>query len=331
MERSVNKIGALDGLRGIAILSVLFSHFVTAGGINLGRVGVELFFVLSGRLMAELLFVRKNDLAIFLKRRISRVWPALFVMVIVTSWIAALPLRGTLHALTFTSNYASAYGYRVEMLDHIWSLCIEEHVYIFLAILAFAVRRWNIDPAKVCFVAAIMCMAHGTYLTLNGGGYYEVYWRTDTRAASILISTAIYLLLRKHQWVIPTAGVWFAGITGLLLNINLVPDPIKYSLGTICLALAVSTIEHSGGLIKTVLCNRATLLVGLLSYSLYLWQQPFCKLIGTYPLAALFLATIVCAVMSYWLIEKPCRDFLNRVWAAGNPRPAVPRQAIESP
>jgi len=85
-------ISALDGWRGLAILGVLFDHFVTKSGINLGRFGVELFFVLSGRLMAEILFVQKMPLDFFL-RRFSRVYPALFVFVLAMG-LTSLALHG---------------------------------------------------------------------------------------------------------------------------------------------------------------------------------------------------------------------------------------------
>ena len=54
-------------------------HFAPLPGINFGRMGVELFFVLSGRLMAEILFVRRFPIPAFFRRRIARVWPALFL------------------------------------------------------------------------------------------------------------------------------------------------------------------------------------------------------------------------------------------------------------
>jgi peptidoglycan/LPS O-acetylase OafA/YrhL len=83
------RLSALDGWRGLAILGVLFDHFVTKSGINLGRFGVELFFVLSGRLMAEILFVQKMPLNVFFLRRFSRVYPALFVFVLGSGLIIA--------------------------------------------------------------------------------------------------------------------------------------------------------------------------------------------------------------------------------------------------
>src|SRR5215468_5050609 len=72
----------LDGWRGAAIGSLLVGHFTPLPGIDFGRVGVELFFVLSGRLMADILFVRNFALPAFFRRRISRIWPALVLYVL---------------------------------------------------------------------------------------------------------------------------------------------------------------------------------------------------------------------------------------------------------
>src|SRR5690242_20540314 len=91
----MTRVGYLDGWRGAAILSVLFGHFVTSQGLNLGRFGVELFFVLSGRLMAEILFVRQTPLKTFFPRRLARIYPALFVfavVVFVVGWVT--PFKG---------------------------------------------------------------------------------------------------------------------------------------------------------------------------------------------------------------------------------------------
>jgi|GEM_PF-3598329 peptidoglycan/LPS O-acetylase OafA/YrhL len=106
----MGRIAYLDGWRGCAVLAVLIAHFGSTKGINLGRFGVELFFALSGRLMAEILFVRATPLSSFFPRRISRVYPALFVLasaLLLTSGANADPTFSQyLSAITFTANYA---------------------------------------------------------------------------------------------------------------------------------------------------------------------------------------------------------------------------------
>ena len=77
---SINKqhFDYLDGWRGLAIGFLLLGHFSPVRGLDLGTFGVNLFFVLSGLLMAGLLFIQKTPIDVFYKRRISRIVPALF-------------------------------------------------------------------------------------------------------------------------------------------------------------------------------------------------------------------------------------------------------------
>lgn len=86
------RVRVLDGFRGLAIVLVLVGHFLPLPGINLGRLGVELFFVLSGRLMAEILFERGARLGPFFQRRFARVYPTLLVFS-TTLWLAATLAR----------------------------------------------------------------------------------------------------------------------------------------------------------------------------------------------------------------------------------------------
>ena len=77
-----NRNPLLDGWRGIAILLVLQAHFLPINYIHTGRFGVDVFFVLSGLLMSNILFVKRTPLKIFYVRRISRIFPVFFVFVI---------------------------------------------------------------------------------------------------------------------------------------------------------------------------------------------------------------------------------------------------------
>ncbi len=113
---------------------------------GLGSAGVDLFFVLSGRLMAEILFVREMPLGTFFLRRFSRVYPTLFIFVLVNTAIfsstsLAPDLAAVLAALSFTLNYFIITSHTfVSIFDHIWSLCVEEHSYLLLGLLAFSLR-----------------------------------------------------------------------------------------------------------------------------------------------------------------------------------------------
>lgn len=304
----------LDGWRGLSVLAVLAAHFYPISPINTGRLGVETFFCLSGRLMAGILFVEHYSLRKFIFRRVSRVWPALYVFVIVVATVFSaagpdqvLPID-IIGGLTFTANYTGIMIHRSAVFDHLWSLSVEEWAYVLLALIAFLTRRWNVPALPILVGLAVVCVVNGVVQTIFGGDYYAVYWRTDVRLASILIPCATFLILRGRSvapWI-PIA----AGVLGVALNINRVPDPIKYTVGTMLLSVAIATIDISPAGIRRLMSFYPLRMVGLWSFSLYLWQQPFAK-VGGSPTIKLLLVFVI-AVASYYVIENPARKWLNR-------------------
>jgi peptidoglycan/LPS O-acetylase OafA/YrhL len=311
----------------LAIGGVIIDHFGTSRGINLGRLGVELFFVLSGRLMAQILFVEHSELRAFYYRRFSRVWPTLATLVLVLtllSWLLHKPLIdrfGVISSLTYTYNYASL-AHRSAMIDHLWSLCVEEHTYIFLGMLALLARRFPRCLWPVLLAVILANIIDGAVSTFRlNQDYYAAYWRTDVRMGSILMGSAAFML--KEQGFFRVSGNWplAIGLLGLILNFNIVPDPVKYSLGSACLALAVANVDNATLAVKKLLSARAVVWVGLLSFSLYIWQQPFAQ-IWPHSLALRIprlAAAFACAIASYYFIERPARRWLNSHpprWAA---------------
>lgn len=141
----------LDGWRGLAIIFLLIGHFYPIPGINLGTLGVNLFFVLSGLLMSRLLFVKQVPIPLFYRRRIARIFPAFFVML--TAIVLIFSALGreinwseVAMAVLFLNNYFPGdIGHAVMPFGHIWSLSVEEHAYILLSLLAVVSRRMNIS------------------------------------------------------------------------------------------------------------------------------------------------------------------------------------------
>ncbi|MBO9710963.1 MAG: acyltransferase [Caulobacter sp.] len=329
VEAAERRIRYLDGWRGLAILSVLIGHFVTAKWLNLGRFGVELFFVLSGRLMAEILFEKNAPLTSFFPRRISRVYPALFVFCVVIFAASHLGAVETvtwpqfLAAVTFTANYARDFVGSAPAVDHIWSLCVEEHMYVLLGLLALWARRSSLPVMHVCFALALAAMVNGLVRTLMGGDYFEVYWKSDVRGASILLAVALYLAVRRNGpprfLDFPLASPLLAAL-GLALSFDVVPDPVKYSLGTACVAFSLVLADRMPARLLAVLEHPLLIRAGLYSYSLYLWQQPFYKA-GAHLADRLLLLplAVLAALVSFYGVEQPARRFLNGLLARRRP------------
>ncbi|SMD20072.1 acyltransferase [Rhizobium sp. RU36D] len=333
-EHPTERLHFLDGWRGIAILAVMIGHFFPVPGMDIGSFGVELFFVLSGRLMAEILFVRKVEALEFLRRRISRIYPALLVFVLCVSIPALLSVQlmdtreplaqvhDIIAALTFTTNYTEFFFYRGLAFGHTWSLAVEEHSYLILLVLAWFTRR-NARLALYFMVGAtILCVINGLISSHYFGQREDLaYWRTDVRIASILISASIYLAIREfdlRRFMHP-ATTLLAVPVALILFTDDAPGYIKYGVVTLMLAWCVNALDVAPAFVRNALSVRPLVSIGLISYSLYLWQQPFYAAAGPFRekgviyIIVLVIAAFCCAIGSYVLIEGPARRFINGI------------------
>ncbi|HEY1142934.1 MAG TPA: acyltransferase [Sphingomicrobium sp.] len=301
------RITYLDGWRGLAIASVLVGHF---GGIfPAGGYGVELFFVLSGRLMAEILFVQNTPLPQFFLRRFSRIYPALLTLVTTMLLVGlASPWEGAA-ALSFTMNYLSAFHIIKDgVLSHIWSVCIEEHCYALLACIAIWTARDIRSAIAVCIAVALLAMLNGVLHFLSvGKGLHAIYWRTDVRLASVFLSAGFFLLLRGRH-VPSLSPVLAAGVTAPLFYFAENPM-VDYTVGTTLLAFAVNTIDQAPSWVRTGLSLKPLTQLGAWSYSIYLWQQPF--YLGFHGNPAGLAGVLGAALLSFYLVERPARRAIN--------------------
>ncbi|WP_245472083.1 acyltransferase family protein [Rhizobium jaguaris] len=317
---------ALDGWRGLAVIVVLMGHFGADRYLpGFSSFGVDLFFVLSGRLMAEILFVKQMPLPMFFARRFARVYPTLFVFVLITGLafhgtVGEYGLKVAAFALTFTLNYAFVYGLPFSLLDHIWSLCVEEHSYILLALIAFATRsRSKFITSGLILAAGLLALINGVVrLDMSEGVPSQVMWRTDVAMAGIFISAALFIVLRpwRHRdswtWIAPCALA-----SAVLARMFGLDAAAFFGAKTILLAVAVIGIEYSAPWFRRNFEGNALRFFGLCSFSIYLWQEPFYKLmgLGVVPPVFLLILGITCGIASYYLIERPLRATLNAMFS----------------
>lgn len=325
----------LDGWRGLAILLVLLGHF--AGHVVwLGPFGVALFFVLSGRLMGQLLFIKEVALPTFFFRRASRILPAfwLFVlsMYVYARWFQPIPyhpdMAELLSTLTFLRTYLPGGGGSIFTRDwpigHLWSLNVEEHSYIFLGIGAVLCRRLNNTLVTKLFLSAsvvLVVLLNAWFIAfpppqvtgpwyirsevaslgiLSGAALW--YWRERGGAAWLgqlpsFVPVLSFLVAMLCLWKFPIRGI----------------DRIVVPLG---LAVSVVLIDRMPGPILALLGWRPLRWLGLCSFSLYLWQQPpFVALLKgeISPLPALLLA-LGAGTLSYYAFENPLRIKINNWW-----------------
>jgi peptidoglycan/LPS O-acetylase OafA/YrhL len=316
------RLAYLDGWRGMAITLVLLGHFGPWSSI--GGLGVEVFFVLSGRLMAHILFVERYPLPVFFQRRLSRILPALLVMVLAVMALGWAMVRflgvdppvgwgDALLALTFTANYGPALGLsQASVLMHTWSLAVEEHAYVLLAVLALALGRSEKRAVPVLLLGFAFCVVNGlaqaAFRPLESWEH-DIYWRTDVRAGSIFAGAALYLILRGRR--VPAFVAPVALAVGLASDLG--TPAITYTVGTLALATAVSSLDTAYPPLRAVASWLPLRVLGLWSFSLYLWQQPFyvAKGAGMLSVPLALAGAVVAGAASYYLIEQPARRYLN--------------------
>jgi len=337
-SRDHGRILYLDGWRGLAILAVLAGHFVP-GIPQLGGMGVDLFFVLSGRLMSQILIDEKFPLKTFFLRRFSRIYPALLFFATVM-FAVSMAARWKGHqfnslvtpldyfaALTMWMNYKVAIFGEAGALNHIWSISVEEHSYIVLALLAALFLRRR-ALGYLVLVLALLALLNGFVLgAVPGANEHNVFWRTDVRVAPLFLSFAIYLAPERLHAV-------FGKVAPLLLLVAFfvpflgLPLAEQLAINSALLACAVNGLAHAPAFFVRFFENATIRFVGITSYSIYLWQQPFYTLHERVTPLVLVPATFVAALGSYYLIEQPARRTINR-WIAT--RPAAAKRETAQP
>ena len=383
------RLAGLDGLRALAVVAVLLFH-ADAHLVPGGFLGVDLFFVISGYLITRLLLrelaeTGKIDLAGFYLRRVIRLVPAVVVLIGFVSvgsliwWrdeLSSLP-GSALSSLGYVANwwlidsqqsYFVASG-RPPMLQHLWSLAIEEQFYLIWPMVLLVViggPRW-IKPRRFGRIAWLsIALALGSaslmaYIAGRDGVPYaadssRIYFGTDTHGMGLLLGAAFGALAERlayrprRGWRIrnwPTdvlGGVALALLTGLVLRVDQFSNGLYRGgfLGASALAvLVVATVSRRGSRLGRVLDIRPLRWLGDRSYSLYLWHWPV--IIVTRPgvdlsanrwviFAIRLVVPVALASLSYGLVESPLRRYGRRYLARRSARgPRVGRLAIALP
>ncbi|WGW04451.1 acyltransferase family protein [Tropicibacter oceani] len=327
----------IDGLRAVAVLSVVLYHF----GLPLrgGFVGVDIFFVISGFLIGGILW-REYDqtgtiwLRNFYVRRFRRLAPAFFVMAVVTTllgWALLLPFEfreygKTLVAATvYLSNvlfYRGA-GYfdsasEDKPLLHTWSLAVEEQFYIFLplTILLLARWRWGLLGGLVAIWAASLAACIVLTPQYSTATFYLFPFRAWEMLSGVLLAIWGYETGRTWRgWAVLS---WL-GMAMIAVAILFVPAGPLFP-GALALLPVVGTVlVLANGLnrnpVNRLLCSRHAVFFGAISYSLYLWHWPIFTLSsylrdGHANLVESFVWMALCVALA-WLswryVENPVR------------------------
>jgi peptidoglycan/LPS O-acetylase OafA/YrhL len=353
----MQRIPSLDGLRALSIFLVIALHTLQRYSINHnvstiwfgifnGSTGVLIFFVISGYLITRLLlneYEKHGAISLrgFYFRRAMRILPPLYAYVavlLILGWAGRLAITklDIVSALFFFHNYAPA---SMWALEHFWSLSTEEQFYlIWPCILLYCLRRPGLAgrfiAARIAILVIVLSpvvrvvsfLLHNTYVH-NG---YAFHMRAD----SLMIGCVFALLegtpFFERAYHFATKIWWIAPVALFLLNyldarfMNYWKLPFGYTLTNIASAVFLLwSVRNPSSAVGRLLNARPIIHIGVLSYSMYLWQTFFLhegnatvfgsslRLVGTFPLN--WLAILVVAELSYHLVEQPSLRLRNRL------------------
>ena len=359
----------LDGLRALAVMAVLVFH-ADPSWLPGGYLGVEVFFVLSGFLITTLLlreWRREGTISLtaFWGRRARRLLPALFVLLVATLSFALLfeadevvrLRKDTLAALAYATNWFLIFGdqpyfatiERPSLLQHLWSLAVEEQFYLLWPVAFVALMR--VGGARLAFVitagGALGSWLLGAWLWDPAGDPSRVYYGSDTRAGGLLAGAALAFALagarvgtaHRRSWDIDMLGAGAIGALGLMAWQIEGTSPFLHRGGlTLTAALTATllfaTVHPGANLLTRALEAPGLRWLGTRSYGIYLWHWPIfmvtrpgqdIDLEGAQLFALRLVLTLAAAGISYRLIEEPIRlgavaEWLRAFRDGGRPR-----------
>jgi peptidoglycan/LPS O-acetylase OafA/YrhL len=287
----------IDGLRAVAVLSVMAFHMELAHFTG-GFVGVDVFFVISGYLISAIVFSEISDgtysITSFYERRIRRIFPALFAMLVLFSACTLIYIfpsemvnyaKSLLAATLSVSNFYfwQHSGYfdspTSNPLLHTWSLAVEEQFYILFPIYLWAVRRFYPKRLRLSVGLLVVASLFASAIVVHfnrATAFYMPY----TRAWELLTGTVLALNVLPRL-----SSTWVRNCAALLGIVMIGYSVLTYTPTTLfpglsalapCggAALIIYAGEAGSTLVGRALSWRPVVFFGLISYSLYLWHWP---------------------------------------------------------
>jgi len=331
----------IDGLRSIAVISVVFFH----AGFELfkgGFVGVDVFFVISGYLITNIILTEiinnKFSIKKFYERRARRILPALSLVMFTTIPLAFMfltrsELSSFLKSLVATSIFfsniffwkeAPYFGSEAELkpLLHTWSLSIEEQFYILFPIIL--IFLWKLKKELIIYFLIItlvssLLLAELASKNFPNANFYFIF----TRAWELAIgaTVAFYYTYKKRNNFSKNLNQSFSliGLATIIISVFLYSNqtyfPGLYALLPTLGTALIIVFANKNTFIGKFLSNKILVTIGLMSYSFYLWHQPLFAFARAYyeniNLQIKFLVILLSlflAFFSWKFVEKIFRD-----------------------
>jgi peptidoglycan/LPS O-acetylase OafA/YrhL len=332
----------IDGLRAIAVIPVLLFHadFQLFSG---GYVGVDVFFVISGYLITSIIFneieTGRFSIIKFYERRARRILPALYFVTLVTLpfvwyWFPAYLIHDFAKSIfavaTFSSNvlFWLESGYfdiaaSQKPLLHTWSLAVEEQYYIVYPLLILLI--WTYVRSRVVHILIAILIAS---LMFSEWGWREApsanFYLLPGRAWELTMGALVALYLRRTGGSIDSSNPFFSllSATGLaLIGFSVVsfdhntPFPGLYALVPVVGTALVILFASEKNIVGRALSFSPLVMMGLISYSTYLWHHPLFSLarfqtlgnVSDIQFSLLIVLSVVLAYLTWRFIETPVR------------------------
>jgi peptidoglycan/LPS O-acetylase OafA/YrhL len=297
----VKYVPAFDGIRALAVLAVVMVHSKVPG-FGGGFIGVDVFFVLSGYLITQVLAENPN-LARFYWRRFLRLVPPLGLMLAVYLAVAPFVWRSYPHtrdamlAFFYLSDYTRALWQWPRYLGHTWSLSVEEHFYLLWPLIFL---RWKPSVTALALVYELL-----TLWRWAQGDYSTAYFRFDAHCTGLVLGCLIAQLPKGK-----VEPAW-PGLLVLGLCVVLLPLPWQNYLSRI---VGMTLVEVAAAVVivgrkPQWLSHPSLTYLGKLSYGIYLWHYPMTRIAQEWnwdwPATAAFALTgsIALSAISYHTLE----------------------------
>jgi peptidoglycan/LPS O-acetylase OafA/YrhL len=343
MSTTGERIPSLDGLRAISIALVVVTHELWGQGIDLngyysGNLGVRIFFIISGFLITSILISESErhstiSLRKIYFRRILRIFPAYYFYLLSVFWWYLFAADHSFSVLIPPLTYVTNYMFWVSPweLGHTWSLAVEEQFYLLFPALLLFLGASNIKKLlifvvivtpilRICTVEYFQMSDPQTIYRIN----FYFHNNMDILACGCLL--AIYRN-ELHSYNLYTKFLnshrAFIGLVFLVPFLGFNSDRIYFfnGLGMTLMNLSIAIcidwlITNNHTMFGKILNSSPFRFVGVLSYSLYLWQQPFSsyseeQVWTHFPYNLILL--ISCSLFSYYVIEKTFLQ-LRKTW-----------------
>jgi peptidoglycan/LPS O-acetylase OafA/YrhL len=349
------RLAGLDGLRGIAVLCVLLLHTgyflipsVDAALLPGGFLGVDLFFVLSGFLMTNILLERKQTYTRFYVRRAARIFPALYLLLLADllyTWATTHGLVGTLRSDVLIASGLGNWGGQLRTtlpyaLGQTWSLGVEEQLYLLWPLVLILVCRarpgWI---GRLCLVGIVAAFAIKLGMLQAGIPTQHIYVQTEARLDDFLVGALVATVWNRRRAPIRhlpaltclAGAIFVAGLTQAHDNSRWLYEG-GFTLMAACCGILLYACLHRVTVTRFAE-SRPLRAAGRYSYAIYLWHLLIFLALDHFLPHSTALRTVLAlglvlsaSVISTRLVEEP----LRRLVAARTRKPTISVAAQET-